>query len=142
MCIEHCLEPRARLQRSTVGGGYTKNNVARCWTNETAILVGKDLSEDLPQNLYQEYFQPDYKLNRNVLSARQLDNQNIRSEVDAIRVKAMEHLRHLSHTPGELFQSDRSQLLSLGVLKLYNKYACSLSRLWRQKRNSTFGFIC
>ena len=74
--------------------------MARCWTNETAILVGQELSEDLPQNLYQEYYQPDYKLNRSVLSTRQLDNQNMRTQIDATRIKAMEHLRHLSHTPG------------------------------------------
>ena len=74
--------------------------MARCWTNETAILVGEELSEELPPNLYHEYYQPDYKLNRNVLSGRQLDNQNMRSQVDAIRIAAMEHLRHLSHTPG------------------------------------------
>ncbi len=88
-------------QRIFVGGGYTKNNVARCWTNETAILVGEELSEDLPANVYHEYYQPDYKLNRNTLSTRQLDNQNMRSQIDAIRIAAMEHLRHLSHTPGE-----------------------------------------
>lgn len=89
------------LPHVPAGGGYTKNNVARCWANETAILVGKELSEDLPQNLYQEYYQPDYKLNHNVLSTRQLDNQNTRSQIDAIRIRAMEHLRHLAHTPGK-----------------------------------------
>ena len=63
--------------------------------------MGEELSEDLPPNVYHEYYQPDYKLNRNVLSTRQLDNQNMRSQIDAIRIAAMEHLRHLSHTPGE-----------------------------------------
>lgn len=27
----------------TGGGGYTKQNVARCWTVETGVLVDKDL---------------------------------------------------------------------------------------------------
>lgn len=87
--------------------------MARCWTNETAILVGEELSEDLPPNLYQEYYQPDYKLNRNALSTRQLDNQNMRSEIDNIRVTAMEHLRHLSHTPGDILLQKESPFCSI-----------------------------
>ena len=102
------------------GGGYTKNNVARCWTNETAILVGEELSEDLPPNLYHEYYQPDYKLNRSVLSTRQLDNQNMRSQVDAIRIAAMEHLRHLAHTPGETITC---QPLVIHAIRAQEKHA-------------------
>lgn len=51
------------------GGGYTKNNVARCWTYETAVLVGQDqgLPEDLPRSdityPYYDYFGPDHRLN-------------------------------------------------------------------------------
>jgi hypothetical protein len=86
---------------SDVGGGYTKNNVARCWTNETAILVGEHLAEDLPPNLYQEYYQPHNKLNRTTLSKKPLDNYNTKARIDEIRVTCMEYLRHLAHTPGE-----------------------------------------
>ena len=32
------------------GGGYTKRNVARCWTHETAVLLGEQISNDLPFN--------------------------------------------------------------------------------------------
>ena len=35
------------------GGGYTIENVARCWTYETAVALGKkDLDEKLPPNEY------------------------------------------------------------------------------------------
>jgi acetoin utilization deacetylase AcuC-like enzyme len=27
------------------GGGYTIRNVARCWANETAVLLGEDLPD-------------------------------------------------------------------------------------------------
>ena len=39
------------MQVLPAGGGYTKNNVARCWAYETAVLVDadKDMSEDIPQ---------------------------------------------------------------------------------------------
>lgn len=34
------------------GGGYTLRNVARCWTYETAILVGKkdEIPDEIPNN--------------------------------------------------------------------------------------------
>lgn len=45
------------------GGGYTIKNVARCWTNETAICLGETLQNDLPANDYYEYYKKeDYKL--------------------------------------------------------------------------------
>ena len=34
------------------GGGYTLRNVARCWTYETAVLVGKgdEIPDAIPNN--------------------------------------------------------------------------------------------
>ncbi len=43
------------------GGGYTKQNVARCWAAETALLVDQEISADLPSNDYYEYFAPDFR---------------------------------------------------------------------------------
>ena len=43
------------------GGGYTKQNVARCWAAETALLVDEHISTDLPPNEYYEYFAPDFR---------------------------------------------------------------------------------
>jgi hypothetical protein len=51
------------------GGGYTKNNVARCWAYETAVVVGadRDVEEDIPVSPltapYYEYFGPEHRLN-------------------------------------------------------------------------------
>ena len=44
------------------GGGYTVRNVSRCWTYETAIVLGKEVSNELPFTDYLEYFGPDYSL--------------------------------------------------------------------------------
>jgi len=30
------------------GGGYTLRNVARCWCYETSVLIGEEISNDLP----------------------------------------------------------------------------------------------
>ena len=32
------------------GGGYTVRNVARCWCNETAVLCGEEINNELPYN--------------------------------------------------------------------------------------------
>lgn len=42
------------------GGGYTLRNVARCWTYETSLLVDEQISNDIPMNLYIEFFKPDF----------------------------------------------------------------------------------
>jgi len=61
------------------GGGYTMRNVARCWTYETSVILEKEIDDavssflvvvrrlsygicQLPQNMYYEYYSPDYKL--------------------------------------------------------------------------------
>eukprot|EP00967_Tisochrysis_lutea_P006373 scaffold7559_cov17-Tisochrysis_lutea.AAC.2 len=43
-------------------------NVARCWTYETSVLVGKDrgMQDIMPPNEYYEYFGPDYRLHVSV----------------------------------------------------------------------------
>ena len=43
------------------GGGYTKQNVARCWAAETALLEDEEICADLPSNDYYEYFAPDFR---------------------------------------------------------------------------------
>jgi histone deacetylase 1/2 len=46
----------------TGGGGYTKENVARCWTVETGILLDTELPNEIPENDYIKYFAPDFSL--------------------------------------------------------------------------------
>ena len=46
------------------GGGYTIENVPRCWVNETAISLGVcDLPNDIPPNAKAyDLYKPDHKL--------------------------------------------------------------------------------
>ncbi len=57
-CVEYMLKfgiPMVLLG----GGGYTIENVARCWTHETAIALDKVLDNKLPPNEYSnEYSNP------------------------------------------------------------------------------------
>ncbi|CAL8463701.1 g3235 [Coccomyxa elongata] len=81
----------------TGGGGYTKNNVARCWTAETAVLVDQNIADELPPNDYYEYFAPDYRLH--VTPHRHMDNNNPKPDIERIKREVLENLRELAHTP-------------------------------------------
>jgi len=48
------------------GGGYTLRNVARCWTYETSLCVEEQISNELPMNLYIEFFKPDFVLHPDI----------------------------------------------------------------------------
>lgn len=83
----------------TGGGGYTKHNVARCWTYETAILTDTRISEDLPQSDYQQYFAPDYSLN--VHAHKVMEDCNKKEMyVEKVLQEVMENLRALAAAPG------------------------------------------
>jgi histone deacetylase 1/2 len=55
------------------GGGYTLRNVPRCWTYETSLCLNLNISNQMPDNLYNEYFAPEYKLH---LPISNMENQN------------------------------------------------------------------
>jgi histone deacetylase 1/2 len=46
------------------GGGYTIENVACCWANETAVSLKIDLDNNIPTN---DKFYDSYSINKNKL---------------------------------------------------------------------------
>ncbi|KZT60796.1 class I RPD3 type histone deacetylase protein [Calocera cornea HHB12733] len=80
------------------GGGYTVKNVSRTWTYETAVAIGctDQISPDLPDNEYLEWFGPRYKLE--VLCNNQED-YNTTEYVEGIKQKIWENMRDLPHAP-------------------------------------------
>ena len=58
------------------GGGYTIRNVVRCWTYETAILLEKEISDELPATDYSDYFLPSSSL---FLDVTNMENKNDRT---------------------------------------------------------------
>ncbi|GAU99938.1 hypothetical protein RvY_10869 [Ramazzottius varieornatus] len=78
------------------GGGYTVSNVARCWTYETALLVGKQLPAMLPDTEYREVFGSDISLIP-VMSKK--DDLNTLTYLDSVVRSVHERLRNLAHAP-------------------------------------------
>ncbi|WWD22888.1 hypothetical protein CI109_107383 [Kwoniella shandongensis] len=98
------------------GGGYTTKNVARAWTKETAVMCGRELSEDLPYNQYMEYYGPRYKLE---VLPNNTDNHNPPEYLEKIKIQVLENLRNLPHAPSAQMRQVPSKPLSqaLGLTK-------------------------
>ena len=48
------------------GGGYTIENVSRCWAYETAVCLNEELPNELPITDFYNKYGPDYKLHNKV----------------------------------------------------------------------------
>lgn len=83
------------------GGGYTVRNVARAWTYETGLLLGAELSPDLPFNEYMQYFGPEYKLD---VLPTSMDNLNSPQYLDGLRTKIIDNLRSMPFAPSVQMQ--------------------------------------
>lgn len=94
------------------GGGYTLRNVARCWTYETAVLVGKgdEIPDAIPNNTeYLQFFAPEFTL-RPTLPPRQ-ENQNSKEYINAIKQEVLDHLRQIRTAPSVQMQEVPPDLL-------------------------------
>ncbi|KAI5449191.1 histone deacetylase (class I) Clr6 [Naganishia albida] len=83
------------------GGGYTTKNVSRAWTNETSVMCGVKLDENLPYNDYLEYYGPRYKLE--VLS-NNMDDYNSKEYLNGIKARIIDNLRSMPFAPGVQMQ--------------------------------------
>lgn len=93
------------------GGGYTKRNVARCWTYETGVILNEEISNEIPYNEYLEYFAPDFTLHPDI-STKQ-ENQNTKQYVESLKQMVSENLKQLACSPSVEMQDIPPDLLSL-----------------------------
>jgi len=103
------------------GGGYTVRNVARCWTYETSIIVGQDVSDELPMNEYIEYFGPDYNLRPD--TSRVMENQNTKQFLEQMKITTLENLSRLDHAPSVQIHDVPLDLLSFESFKIEKENA-------------------
>ena len=80
------------------GGGYTIRNVARCWTYETAVVLGTDIDNELPYNDYYAYYGPDFAMHFGTNPT--MENANTRQYIDSVKQQVLENLRMLQAAPG------------------------------------------
>ena len=96
------------------GGGYTLRNVPRCWTYETAVMLGADIQDEMPYNDYFEYFGPDYRLH---LPVSNMENLNCAKYLDRTKIQLMQILNDVEPVPGCQIQTGQvdSQLNPKGL---------------------------
>lgn len=85
------------------GGGYTIKNVSRCWTHETAVLVGADIPNELPKTVFDAYFADSHFKLHPPLTGR-VDNQNTPASLQRITVSIRNKLRYLQGAPSVAMQ--------------------------------------
>ena len=96
--------PRRRAERPSRAHAapaalrYTIRNVARCWTHETAVILGEELENELPWNDYYEYYGPEFHLE--VRPNPSMENANTRQYLEHVKQQVLARARR--HQPTAL----------------------------------------
>ncbi|KAA1477719.1 hypothetical protein DENSPDRAFT_919227 [Dentipellis sp. KUC8613] len=85
------------------GGGYTIKNVSRCWTYETAVLVGAEVPDELPATVYDPFFRDSrWKLHPPLTG--KVENQNSAASLQRVTISIRDKLRYLQGAPSVAMQ--------------------------------------
>ncbi|KAF8915836.1 hypothetical protein CPB85DRAFT_1217254 [Mucidula mucida] len=85
------------------GGGYTIKNVSRCWTYETAVLVGAEIPNELPATVYDSFFEDSHWKLHPPLTGK-VDNLNTTASLQRITISIKNKLRYLQGAPSVAMQ--------------------------------------
>mmetsp|Transcript_16605 Transcript_16605/g.30441 ORF Transcript_16605/g.30441 Transcript_16605/m.30441 type:complete len:402 (-) Transcript_16605:1122-2327(-) len=99
------------------GGGYTINNVARCWAYETAVLLDedRDLPDAIPAHEYSGYYAPDHQIH--LTPNASLKNTNTKEYLEKFKTQILQNLSQLQGAPSVQMQELPPQsLLESSVL--------------------------
>ena len=78
------------------GGGYTIENVSRCWTYETGVALDEELANDMPITDYYTKYGPEYKLHNKPANH---PNMNEKKFLDELIEYNLESLKALEPVP-------------------------------------------
>jgi histone deacetylase 1/2 len=82
------------------GGGYTIENVARCWAYETSLALGVQIDNKLPPNEYSHEYSGPYL---HVEAHATMENKNSKEHIEKLKVSVFERLKYLEGAPGFQF---------------------------------------
>ena len=107
------------------GGGYTVRNVSRCWTYETAVVLGREVQNELPFTDYLEYFGPDYSLQITPrwvwwgrASCSNMENMNDDKYLNQQLGTLMRQLNALEAVPGlQIESAERPKVMMAGEVE-------------------------
>jgi acetoin utilization deacetylase AcuC-like enzyme len=74
------------------GGGYIPENVVRCWTFETSLLINKNISNEIPYNNFWEYLGASRKLFFPISDRKE---KNSKKELSKLKKKILQNIKFL-----------------------------------------------
>lgn len=81
------------------GGGYTIENVSRCWAYETGVMLGVEIDNNIPKGEYYAssyYSKDDFKIHFEV---DKVENMNSREYLDNLVMTITENIRESEIRP-------------------------------------------
>lgn len=78
------------------GGGYTIRNVSRAWAYDTSVILGVEITEELPYNEFYSHYGPDYKIS---VPVNQMSNLNTDGYLSEVLEAVYENLRFITPAP-------------------------------------------
>jgi len=98
-CVQHMMK-YGKPMVLVGGGGYTIENVSRCWAYETSLVLNYELPNELPRNLeYYDMYKSDPFLHYTGVKSS-YTNQNDKNYLNEILKNSFENLKNVEHAPG------------------------------------------
>jgi acetoin utilization deacetylase AcuC-like enzyme len=76
------------------GGGYTIENVAKCWTIETSIIINKKISCKMPYNNFSEFFSSLEILN---VKKTEFIDKNNKKDLKQLKKKIIKNIKNIKN---------------------------------------------
>jgi histone deacetylase 1/2 len=79
----------------------TQKNVAQCWAYETAELLDQEISNDLRETDFSDFYKPAFKLH---LTPEEGKNMNKPQNLENLKMRIFENIRYLPVAPSVQMQ--------------------------------------
>lgn len=108
-CVAHVKNKNIPLMLLG-GGGYSLNNVALCWTQETAVACDRELPKTLPfHNYFKDYTSTGYSSHTEAVPG--MPNKNTRAFLHILENKLNERISFIKAPPSVQFQDIPSEAM-------------------------------
>ena len=84
------------------GGGYTIENVSRCWTYETGVALDEDLPNEMPITDYYTKYGPEYKLHQKPANHPNLNERKFLDELISYNIESLKALEPVPNIDNNL----------------------------------------
>ncbi|KAI9234455.1 MAG: histone deacetylase 8-like protein [Podila humilis] len=94
----HCLRAILSWKKPLIvlgGGGYKNSSAARCYAYLTSVVLGRDISADIPEHEYFEDYAPDFQLQ---VEPRRQPDENTKEYLEVVQALVIEQSKNVQLT--------------------------------------------